>query len=562
MTRPSLKDLPRFAHGLAGATLAVLSLLPALVYLALAYQFHAAAVETEVDINARLLTQIVNSNPEMWRYERLRLEGILSRRPRDGYVETRLIRDKRGAVMFERGGDLQAPVITRSRPLHDSGFPVGQLEISRSLRPVAVRTAALSLAGLAFGTIVFLLLRAFPLIVVQDALESLSLEVGRSKVTLGSIRDGVVTTDTAGKVVFVNKAAEAILGWSQAEARSRPIAEVYPVPGLEGGVPCAAGPRSEFEAGPGRRRTLTLRDGTERLIDETASPIIGRHGRYVGCVLVLRDVTEKVRLEEELMRVQKLDSLGILAGGIAHEIRNPLSGVNIYLSALERLYLQSEGLTPEEKERAEAITGRIRAASEKMAVIVKRVMEFARPSPSLFDRIDLNRSIEEAVLLTAPTLRHDGIALEKSLHPGLPQCLADSRLVLQVLLNLILNASQALRGISEAKRIAVASFPEEGQVVVTVSDSGPGVPEPLRERIFDPFFTTKKEGSGIGLAFSRRVALEHGGTLVVARSRWGGAEFRLELPAGWDPKSCNLEVEQDHPPESPGPPGVPAGRTL
>jgi PAS domain S-box-containing protein len=539
MARENRKNISRVAHWLAVSVVAILALLPPSVYFVIAWQSQSAAVETEAEINARLVTQLINANPEMWRYEKLRLEGLLIRRSDEVFAESRRILDMDGTVVMEHAERLEPPVITHSRWLYDSGVPVGRLEVSRSLKPVASRTVVLALVGGLFGLAAFFLLRTFPLAVVHDALDSLSREKSRAKITLRSIADGVVTTDTEDRVVFLNRAAEAILGWSRREAAGRPIGEVFPMEGADGnGAPCAAVPKGGAGTGYGRMRAIAARDGTERLIEETASPIVNEHGRTVGCVLVIRDVTEKVRTEEELARVQKLESLGILAGGIAHEIRNPLSGVNIYVSALERLCEHAGGLEPAEREQILSITEQVRSASDKIAAIVKRVMEFAKPSPRLAGRVDVNRPAQEAILLSAATLRQKGIALDTALQPDLPGCAADPRLLEQVLLNLILNAAHAVESHEGEKRIAVDSFLDNGRIVVSVADSGPGVPAHLRERIFDPFFTTKKEGTGIGLSFSRRVVAEHGGTLSVRTSRWGGAEFRIELPTPLDAMSA------------------------
>ena len=107
---------------------------------------------------------------------------------------------------------------------------------------------------------------------------------------------------------------------------------------------------------------------------------------------------------------------------------------------------------------------------------------------------------------------------------------ADPRLIEQVLLNLISNAVQAMGSRDGPRRIEIASSTEEGRIVLRVSDSGPGVPTRLRTKIFDPFFTTRKDGYGIGLSFSHRIVSDHGGSLTVGKSCWGGAEFRIELP--------------------------------
>ena len=143
---------------------------------------------------------------------------------------------------------------------------------------------------------------------------------------------------------------------------------------------------------------------------------------------------------------------------------------------------------------------------------------------------DINESIEEAVNLSSVTLRKKGIKLEKALARGLPRCHADRQLIEQVILNLVTNAAQAMRKTEGPKRIEIASSEEDNHVIIRVSDSGPGVPLNARDKIFDPFFTTKSDSSGIGLSLSHRIITDHGGSLDVTASKWGGAEFRIEIP--------------------------------
>ncbi|HZW37347.1 MAG TPA: ATP-binding protein, partial [Candidatus Deferrimicrobiaceae bacterium] len=162
--------------------------------------------------------------------------------------------------------------------------------------------------------------------------------------------------------------------------------------------------------------------------------------------------------------------------------------------------------------------------------VVQRVMDFSKPTPPRMAFADLNRVISEAIGMSSSTLRKRGIAVFENLAPDLPPCRIDSQLIEQVLINLITNAYQAMETTEGSKFIEIASSSLDGRIVVRVSDSGPGVPQDIRGKIFDPFFTTRKDGSGIGLSFSHRIVIEHGGTLHLDTSKWGGAEFRIELP--------------------------------
>lgn len=242
------------------------------------------------------------------------------------------------------------------------------------------------------------------------------------------------------------------------------------------------------------------------------------------------DITRAKEMEHLLRIEDKMTSLGRAAAGIAHELRNPLSGINIYLTTLERAYDNLEGIEPEDLLIVKKIIDQLRSASEKIESVVRRVMDFAKPCTPKLSSTDINHPLQEAISLSSATLRKEGITIETSLKDDLPQCYADSHLIEQVLLNLITNAAHAMTGIEDAKKIEVSSSIEGSHVLISVADTGPGIPINLRERIFDPFYTTKSNGSGIGLSLCHRIITDHGGSLDVTSSKWGGAEFRIEIP--------------------------------
>ncbi|GBC60740.1 hypothetical protein DENIS_1699 [Desulfonema ishimotonii] len=242
-------------------------------------------------------------------------------------------------------------------------------------------------------------------------------------------------------------------------------------------------------------------------------------------LLNMIDVT-RAREMEKLIRVQdKMTSLGRVTAGIAHEIRNPLSGINIYLDALEQLLGEYD--FPEGTRR---ILDKIQSASAKIESIIKRVMDFSRPGEPRFARINLRQPVEDAIHLTAVTLEKSGIDLRQNITPDLPMCNADRQMIEQVMLNLINNAMEAVKEACDDKIIQISAFKENGNVCVSVSDSGPGVPAGTVNNIFDPFYSTKQRGTGIGLSLCHRIITDHGGTLRVTPSQWGGAEFTLKIP--------------------------------
>ena len=240
----------------------------------------------------------------------------------------------------------------------------------------------------------------------------------------------------------------------------------------------------------------------------------------------LMDMT-RMRELDNLMRSQdRMASLGRIASAITHDIRNALSSQNIYVHALQKTFEQEGGW---EKERE--ILRQIRSSSDRIEAVVKTVRDFSRPGEPKFDLWDINTVVQEATILCSSALDRDGIILEKALGPKLPKCPLDRTQIHRVLLNLIMNAADAVKKMDKNnRRIVVSSFLKKKFIQVAVSDTGPGIPEHLREMVFDPFYSTKDEGTGIGLAVSLRIIQDHSGLLYARESRWGGGEFVFELP--------------------------------
>jgi len=263
-----------------------------------------------------------------------------------------------------------------------------------------------------------------------------------------------------------------------------------------------------------------------------------RHIKWVNCRAIsfdyqgkqsllvnLVDLTKAKELERLLGIQDKMASLGRVAAGIAHEIRNPLSGINIYLNTLKRLLGKDNT-----EEKQTLILDQVQSASQKIEMVIRRVMDFARPSEPKLELTDINQPLMEAINLISVTLRKSGIVLEKSLADNLPRIQADKNLIEETVLNLLNNAAAALRSKKEGKKIRVCSLVEKEHIVIQICDSGPGIPFEIRDKIFDPYFTTKPEGTGIGLSISSRIIKDHGGSIIASDCNLGGAEFRIELP--------------------------------
>ena len=261
--------------------------------------------------------------------------------------------------------------------------------------------------------------------------------------------------------------------------------------------------------------------------------------RWVTCILapieyqdrdailiITIDITSAKELERLLVVQDKMASLGHVSAGIAHEIRNPLSGININLRTIEKNYTN-----PEKQEKVNHSIEAIRTASRKIESVIRRVMNFAKPMEPKFNLVDINLPLRESIELTSATLRNKGISLIEDFNEHIPKCYAEPHLIEEVVLNLINNASEALMGKEGEKSIRVSSTVHENRIFITVEDNGNGIPSDLMDKIFEPFFTTKDHSTGIGLSLCHRIIIDHNGTLTVSSSVLGGAKFVIQLPA-------------------------------
>ena len=243
-------------------------------------------------------------------------------------------------------------------------------------------------------------------------------------------------------------------------------------------------------------------------------------------LLTTIDRTRARELEHLLVVQDKMASLGRVAAGIGHEIRNPLSGINIYLRSIEK------GVSdPAKSHKIAPAIDAIRTASGKMEAVVKRVIDFSKPSEPKFVVTNINEPVQEALDLAGMTVGKKGVDLTTDLASNLAVCHAEPNLIEEVVLNLISNAVDAMAGQDREKRIRVATGSDRDAVRICVEDNGPGVPVDLAEKIFEPFYTTKAYSTGIGLSLCHRIITDHRGEIRVEPAGAGGTRFIVELPA-------------------------------
>lgn len=275
-----------------------------------------------------------------------------------------------------------------------------------------------------------------------------------------------------------------------------------------------------------------------RIMDVKYFPMLNEKGKVEGVVVNARDITETKKLEEQLIQSQKIESIGTLAGGVAHEINNPINGIMNYAELImDRMEKDSPG-----REYAQEILHE----TERIAKIVKNLLTFARHEKQSHSPALLTDIISSVLSLVQTVMRHDQIDLEISVPENLPQIKCRSQQIQQVLMNLITNARDALNqrypGYSPEKKLRVYAgiINKNGRrfIRTTVEDSGAGIPPEIRDRIFDPFFTTKPKetGTGLGLSISYGIVKDHGGELTVESQSGQYTRFYLDLPVdnGWN----------------------------
>ncbi len=284
-------------------------------------------------------------------------------------------------------------------------------------------------------------------------------------------------------------------------------------------------------------RDLLLRlrrvDGSLVWVELTAAALVSDGARSMRTWAVLRDVTERKRLDDQtrdlhqqLLQAEKLAALGRTISGVAHELNNPLATI---LTSAERLALR-----PLEGEVRQAVTT-ILGEAERAARIVRSLLTFARKRHTTRTMVDVNRVVRDTLALRAYEQRLANVTAIDALAAGLPPVFADPHQLQQVLLNLVINAEQAMVSAHGRGTLVMRSWqpPDRDIVVIEVNDDGPGLPDETLARVFDPFFTTKGagEGTGLGLTVAYAIVEDHGGGLRATAQDGGGASFFVELPA-------------------------------
>ena len=338
---------------------------------------------------------------------------------------------------------------------------------------------------------------------------------------LESFPDLILVVDLEERYTFVSSRSRDLLGYRPDEMLGKKISD------LEDHSPDLAslyrtiisGKQAFGSAEYGARH----RDGNWRTMRAAGSQLSDAEGKISGVIISVRDITIERKLEEQVVQSERLAAMGAMIGGVAHELNNPLTSI---LGVSELLQ------DTETNETSRKQLAMLQQQTRRAAEIVQNLTYFSRPPAPGKSKISLAEVVERTLNLHAYSLRKNNITVDFLKEAGVPYALGDPHQLMQVFLNLIVNAEQAMREVRDKGTLRIRLGKGEGTVWVSFHDDGPGIPKESLPRIFDPFYTTKRpgRGTGLGLSICKSVMKEHNGSVEAANAADAGAVFTVTLP--------------------------------
>lgn len=377
---------------------------------------------------------------------------------------------------------------------------------------------------------------------IRNSREELSAEKERLAVTLRSIGDGVISTDVDGYITLINGSAEELTGWDQEDALGKYIGDVLRLD--ESGadkVKDYVSPILVPESKDISREQVTLiaEDSRQSTISLSSSPIYGVQGDKLGVILVFRDITEHLKIQDELAKSNKLESVGVLAGGIAHDFNNILTGILGNLSLAKYIVKEDDSLY----KRLDAAE----KASLRAKDLTKQLLTFSKGGEPIKRPVELSATIQDTATFA---LAGSNCTCEFDIGSDVVSVEADVGQISQVIHNLVINGCQAM---PEGGGVRIYSKKEDVGMTnqlnlaagvylkISIADTGHGIEKSLLTRIFDPYYSTKSDGKGLGLASAYSIMKKHEGTIHVLSEPGQGSIFELYLPAS----DAKTETEND-----------------
>ena len=344
--------------------------------------------------------------------------------------------------------------------------------------------------------------------------------------------DCVIASDMKGNIFLFNHSAEEVFGYTKDEAKNNiTVRDIYPGDGARQVMKLL---RSDEYGGKGRLQTYhtqgLAKSGEEIPISLYAS-VIYEEGQEVATIGFFHDLRERIRIQKELedtqvqlLQAEKMSSLGKLAAGVAHQINNPLGGITLFAKLMLEEY--------ELEDAAQDDLHRILRDAERARNTVKELLEFTRQTRHLMRPNNINDALNRTLFLLENQTIFQNIEVKKDFQEDLPLVTSDAQQMYHLMMNLILNAAQAMDG-NGILALKTWYRNDKDRVCFQISDTGPGIPEEALAHIFEPFFTTKEEGkgTGLGLSLAYNIVESHGGRMSAKNNLEKGASFIIELPS-------------------------------
>jgi len=349
---------------------------------------------------------------------------------------------------------------------------------------------------------------------------------------LQSAVDCVIAADMKGNIFLFNTSAEEVFGYRKEKAiNSLNVRDIYPGDGARQVMKLL---RSDDYGGKGRLKTYHTnalsKSGKEIPISLYAS-VVYENGQEIASIGFFHDLRDRIRIQKELENTQlqllqseKMASLGKLAAGVAHQLNNPLGGITLFA----KLMLEEYNL----EKNAEEDLHRILRDAERCRNTVKELLEFTRQTRHLMQPNNINDALNRTLFLLENQTLFQNIELRKDFQPDIPLVSSDTQQLYHLMMNIILNAAQAMQG-NGILELKTYYRTKQHRVCIEITDTGPGIPEEALPHIFEPFFTTKEEGqgTGLGLSLAYNIVESHGGRMSARNNPERGASFIIELPS-------------------------------
>jgi len=367
---------------------------------------------------------------------------------------------------------------------------------------------------------------------VQNYFLRLAQEKGFLETVFNSIQEGIIVTDSKGRITYLNDAACQLFGLEAEDSLGKRLDER--VRGLDWNALSREGAVS---------RDMEIFYPTNRFINFYSVPLVierqdsvagdavpgprsatAATGERVGHAIILRDITESRRTEQQTIESERLNALTLLAAGVAHEIGNPLNSLNIHLQLIEREARKLDGAKGAELQVSVEVA---RAEINRLDSIITQFLRAIRPTRPQLRPENINTIVEEAVRFFALEIKDRDVVVEQELRSDLPLLELDRDQMKQAFYNVIKNSFEAMksRGI-----LRIRTDLDESHVIVRFTDTGGGISAENLSRVFEPYFTTKTSGTGLGLLIVRRIVREHGGELSIESSEGKGLTLTIRLP--------------------------------